>query len=659
MLVLVAQVVAYAQTTLSAGDVVVLGYNYDNPDQVKFVPLVDLASGTVIKFTDNGWTGSALSTTEGTDTWTASSAVAKGTILTLNATSMALGTSGDQVFAYQGNATSPTFVFGLTTRPWVTGSISASTSRKPASLTAGVSCIAFATERDNGQYNVLSTTGNMAAIQSAVCNSSNWSLTDSRINTFNNWSISINSFANEPAANPINLSFSAITSYSYQVGFSAVTADGFLMIRSRNGAPSAEPVDGVVYQRGDQIGNAKVITTGLTTSFNVVGTRAGEANYVQVFAYNGSGANINYRQVGPLSGNLITSATGEGNYYAAIDPASSSFISDLQNRIRTPYTKVNYDQYDETMMTNYAVSDTTGNQRVAKCVYSGQVYTYTAPFAWYTATPFSREHTWCVSWTPTNATSSAFEYCDQHHLYPVNQTNANAVRSNHPLGDVATVISSYLDGQYGYDVNGNVVYEPRDAQKGDAARAILYMSLRYNGVNGFDWTLDYLNNVTLLALGEDPQDIATLLAWHQQDAPDGYEIARNDYIASIQGNRNPFIDHPEWTQRIAFGDLSYVPMPAIVAPADDVTLIVDQTVRMDVYPNPASEIGVIALESSADVDAQLVIYDLRGRVVMDQKVILAEGRQVMEVNTAAWQSGLYIVHLLHPQGNQTIKWMIE
>lgn len=659
MLVLAAHVEIFAQTVLSPGDLVVLGYNYDNPDQVRFVPLVDLASGTVIRFTDNGWTGSALTTTEGTDTWTATAAVAKGTVLTLNATSMAFSTSGDQIFAYQGNATSPAFVFGLSTRPWVTGGISASTSRRPSALTAGVSSLAFSVERDNGQYSILSTNGNKAAIQSAVCNTANWSLTDNRINTFNNWSISLNGLSNEPAANPTNLVFSAITSYSYQVGFTAATADGFLMIRSRNGAPSAAPVDGVTYQRGDQIGNAKVLTVGLTTSFVVDGARAGETNQIQVFAYNGSGSGINYRQVSPLSASVTTSATGVGSYYSGIDPNDAGFVAALQNRIRTPHVKVNYDQYDETMMTRFAVSDTTGNQRVASCVYSGQVYTYTAPFAWYTATPFSREHTWCVSWTPTNATSSAFEFCDQHHLFPTNQVSANAVRSNRPLGEVTTVISSYLDGKYGYDANGNLVYEPRDNHKGDAARALLYMSLRYHGVNGFDWTFDYLNNVTLVALGEDPQDIATLLAWHQQDAPDAYEIARNDYVASLQGNRNPFVDNPAWAQRIAFGNLSYIPVPALAAADQGDMLWSEPTVRMDVYPNPVTDMGTIAISSASDATARLVIYDLRGAVVEDRSLVLAEGLQVVEVATDLWKSGLYIVHMIHPDGAQTTKWMVE
>ncbi|MEZ4800160.1 MAG: hypothetical protein R2809_10375 [Flavobacteriales bacterium] len=85
-----------AQTTLSPGDLVVIAYNFDNSDQFVFVPLVDLESGTVIKFTDNGWNGTSLTTSEGTYTWTASAPVAKGTKISVLPTSWHFSTSGDQ-----------------------------------------------------------------------------------------------------------------------------------------------------------------------------------------------------------------------------------------------------------------------------------------------------------------------------------------------------------------------------------------------------------------------------------------------------------------------------------------------------------------------------------------------------------------------------------
>ena len=46
-------------------------------------------------------------------------------------------------------------------------------------------------------------------------------------------------------------------------------------------------------------------------------------------------------------------------------------------------------------------------------------------------------------------------------------------------------------------MQGQFVYEPRDANKGDAARAMLIMALKYHGINGYDWTFDNINNVIL------------------------------------------------------------------------------------------------------------------------------------------------------------------
>ncbi|HPN39682.1 MAG TPA: hypothetical protein PL041_14890 [Melioribacteraceae bacterium] len=81
-------------------------------------------------------------------------------------------------------------------------------------------------------------------------------------------------------------------------------------------------------------------------------------------------------------------------YYNLINPTSINFISELQSRIRIPYTKVDYAQYAETNVANFASRDTTGGDRVVTCVYSGENYVYSLDFTWEV---FSREHTWCYS----------------------------------------------------------------------------------------------------------------------------------------------------------------------------------------------------------------------------------------------------------------------
>ncbi len=241
------------------------------------------------------------------------------------------------------------------------------------------------------------------------------------------------------------------------------------------------------------------------------------------------------------------------SYYNLINPTSSSFISDLQNKIRSPYTRVDYSEFDETNVANFASRDTTGGQRVVTCVYSGEDYVYTPPFAWI---PFSREHTWCHSWMPSYDSKTTNEYADQHHLFPTNQDDANAVRSNHPLGEVSTMTSSYMLSTYGKNSSNQNVFEPKEGHKGDAARALLYMCVRYHGVNGLNWSFNWLNNTRLPSISEAPQDLSLLLAWHKADPPDKWEVERNDYIESIQKNRNPFVDHPEYVNYINFNDVS-------------------------------------------------------------------------------------------------------
>ncbi len=245
---------------------------------------------------------------------------------------------------------------------------------------------------------------------------------------------------------------------------------------------------------------------------------------------------------------------GQGTYYNSIDTGAVTFVTDLHSLIY-PHTKISYDNFDETNIANFASRDTTGGQKVVTCVYSGENFVYTPPFAW---TTFSREHTWCHSWMPTYSSTSGPEYSDQHHLFPTNQNNANGRRSNHPLGEVTSISYQYLEGKLGTNELDETVYEPRDSQKGDAARALFYMAVCYNGVNGNDWSFNYLNTVTLPGLTnpEPPQSLEVLLQWHEQDPPDDWERARNEYIYSIQNNRNPFVDYPTWIDLIDFNTLT-------------------------------------------------------------------------------------------------------
>lgn len=647
-----------AQTVLGPGDIAIIAHNFDDGDQLVFVALTEIAAGTNIKFTDNGWTGSAFASSEGVHSWTANASLPRGSVVTLQPSGMSLAVSGDQVFAFQGSLAAPALVYGLSTTPWLTtGSITNGSSYCPAVLQLANAAIAYPLEMDNGYYNILSSKGDKAHQLALLADPGNRATSNSRYGSWPTWSFDVLLLAAEPAAQPNSLLFSNVVSYRHQAAFNPATpaVAGYLVLRRRGAVPTASPADGTAYLVGDDIGDAKVAYVGTASSFAQEGTAAGTTYGYAVFAFNGAGNLTNYLQAAPLAGLVTTPATGMGAYYGVINPNDVNFIGSLQQRIRAPYTRVTYDNFDETNIARFASTDASGGRKSVTCVYTGQAFTYNPPLQWYTSSPFSREHTFCHSWMPSHPSTTTNEYSDQHHLFPVNQTTANAVRSNHPLGEVATMMSASLGGTYGRDAAGDLVYLPRPEHRGDAARALLYMSLRYNGLNGLNWTFDHLNATTLPALGEGPQRIATLLSWHRQDPPDAYEIARNDYIQSIQGNRNPFVDHPEWTGYINFGNLT--PIPVSVAAEEPAPA---PTLGVHVAPDPLVDRATLTIEVGETAEVEWRILDEVGRLVRSGQMLAFPGvTDAAILHAQDYAAGMYVAQVIGPSGQATTRFMVE
>lgn len=154
---------------------------------------------------------------------------------------------------------------------------------------------------------------------------------------------------------------------------------------------------------------------------------------------------------------------------------------------------------------------------------------------------WNREHVWPQSHGGFGTVAGPGT--DIHHLRPTDVT-VNSARGNLDF-DNGGIQSVEAPGNYS-DSNS---WEPRDAVKGDVARMIFYMSVRYEGGDGF---ADLEAN-DLVGNGSNPSvgRLSVLLAWNAQDPPSAFEQRRNEVIfTSFQGNRNPFIDHPEWAQAI-------------------------------------------------------------------------------------------------------------
>ena len=152
---------------------------------------------------------------------------------------------------------------------------------------------------------------------------------------------------------------------------------------------------------------------------------------------------------------------------------------------------------------------------------------------------WNREHVWAKSRGDFGTRLGAGT--DLHHLRPSDAT-VNSARGNKWFDNGGNIHSEAKECRTDSDS-----WEPRDAVKGDIARMMFYMAVRYEKEDGVD--LELTNN---------PQDnknpehgvLSTLLKWHKADPVDDFEKKRNETIYSIQGNRNPFIDFPDFANYI-------------------------------------------------------------------------------------------------------------
>ena len=434
--------------------------------------------------------------------------------------------------------------------------------------------------------------------------------------------------ASEPIQQASNFVFTNLKTFTFNTSFNATdSVDGYLVLRKKGSAPTAFPLDGTIYQRGDIIGDAQVVYSSNVTTVTPNNIVAGTDYYFAVFSYNGPSNFRNYLINTPLSANITTpNSMLSSSFYSNLSTLSSSFMNDL-HALTNPHQTQYYSYYDDLMIAFFESRDTTLDRRVVTCVYSGENKIYNEPFD-FSATGYSREHTYCHSWMPTNPAQNLPEYSDFHHLFPSNLNSANILRSNNPLGEVTNVTSSFLGCTSGTNNNGQVVFEPRDEHKGDAARAIMYEAICYNSINGNSWALPSY------------QDQMILKNWHFQDPPDNWEIARNDFIDSIQNNRNPFVDSMNYVCFIDFSNMSYDPTACI--PSSNQELL---NLGFVTYPNPC--IDQLNIYVDATTISSYQIIDNLGNIVLSNDV---NNKKTVKVNTSKLSSGLYSVNVVTPIG---------
>lgn len=441
----------------------------------------------------------------------------------------------------------------------------------------------------------------------------------------------VGSLASEPADNPSQVTAQNVASYGFDVVFTKPPgfAEKFIVLRRKDAPVGDLPVDGVSYQTGDYIGQSQVAYIGNDTTFRPSYILAGQNYYFKIFAFNGPPGYENYKQTNPAVLQVTTPVNMIGNYYQGISSSSPTFLSDLKAKVN-PHVQIFYNQYSDYIIDKFQYRDTSAGAKVITCSYSGYEYVYYPPFTW---DVMSREHTFAHSWFPSYPAQNKKEYSDLHNLLPVELNNANVVRSNHPFGEVVTITSQFLQAKYGKDANGNNVYEPKDNIKGDVARAIFYMLTCYNGSQGYTWVLPSF------------QDQEILKKWHEQDPPDAFEMARNDFVHSVQGNRNPFIDSVHFVCYIDFYTMSYI-NPS----ANCLTQSINEysgNYQAKIFPNPAC--NQLNIESGSIME-NLVVYDIDGKIVKQQKIF--DKSYSFSLSVGELSQGLYFLEIHFVDGNK-------
>ena len=159
---------------------------------------------------------------------------------------------------------------------------------------------------------------------------------------------------------------------------------------------------------------------------------------------------------------------------------------------------------------------------------------------------WNKEHCWPES---RNMSGSGPDQVDVHNLYAEDK-GVNSLRGNLIFDESDPADTGYRSPatnaapETSCDSNS---WEPPPASKGNVARAVFYMAVRYDGSETGRTPLELVDAPDTNQMGV----LTTLLAWHAADPPDLMESNRNEIIyTTYQHNRNPFIDHPEWAEEI-------------------------------------------------------------------------------------------------------------
>lgn len=351
--------------------------------------------------------------------------------------------------------------------------------------------------------------------------------------------------------------------------------------------------------------------------------------------------------------------SAQGTYYDGLNDSlrCQQLKAALKKRISTGFTPRRYDEIPGFMQTHDKRQNDAGTASIMWDMYSdnptgAEPYEYRVSFfcsndnTGNEGACWNREHCMPSSWF--NASDPL--YADAINLVPAD-AYVNNRRGNNPYGKVNSATFTSLNGsKLGSSATSGVsgtVFEPIDTYKGDFARIMLYMITRYEDSipkwGGSD-AARVLSSDVFLGFKREYLDL--LLQWHEQDPPSQKELNRNNAAQTFQGNRNPFVDRPEYAVRIWK-----------TAPDECARFIVstrEQTFStLSLYPNPANG-GIIYIgEVSKTAGTTYYISDLTGKQVLSGLL------NSNNVDVSSLNSGMYILTAISGKTVYTGKFLVQ
>ncbi len=341
------------------------------------------------------------------------------------------------------------------------------------------------------------------------------------------------------------------------------------------------PADGNSYSANTAYaGGEQIVYSGTGNTVTVTGLLASTQYYVTVYSFNACAGSPDYLVTSPPVVSFNTTAGGgePAGYYASATGLTCSFLKTaLSTIITTGMTPKTYGN----LWTEYLTSDIkprevgSGSANVIWDIYSDNPagpdpYNFTpgtvasggqqdnGGAAASEGVLYNREHSVPQSWFGASAASGSIgPESDYFHIFPTDKI-VNATRSNYIYGVVSSPTFTSLNGsKLGPNtiagLTGATAFEPIDGFKGDIARAFFYFVTRYQSSMPSWEALSTEGNLafdgTTWPSVELPY-LQMMIDWHNLDPVSQKEIDRNNAGYIFQGNRNPFVDHPEYVNQV-------------------------------------------------------------------------------------------------------------